>query len=250
MHSFCLPWYNCAQVVEMNYLRSPGMSPDFLYWIRDVRDMFHYFQWSLLLSMELVCISHLVSAVEYLKSSSYGSFCRCWVTCRLCVTSQYAVSHLSRRSPTDSRAAVSPMHSFCLPWYNCAQVVEMNYLRSPGMSPDFLYWIRDVRDMFHYFQWSLLLSMELVCISHLVSAVEYLKSSSYGSFCRCWVTCRLCVTSQYAVSHLSRRSLTNSEYFLDGLQNLAFIFLKVFFLSKWPPAGPLWISVMASLKNP
>jgi len=52
MCSFCLPWYNCAQVVEMNCLRSPGMSPDFLYWIRDV----HYFKWSLPLSMKSVLI--------------------------------------------------------------------------------------------------------------------------------------------------------------------------------------------------
>ena len=142
------------------------------------------------------------------------------------------------------------MHSVCLPRYNCAQVVEMKYLRSPGMSPDFLYWICDVRDVFHYFQWSLPLSMELVCVSHLVSAVECLMSLSHGSLCRCWIICRLCVTLQYAVSHLSWRSLTNSEYFLDGLQNLAFIFLKVFILSKWPFAGPLWISVTASLTNP
>ena len=81
-------------------------------------------------------------------------------------------------------------------------------------------------------------------------AVECLMSLSYGSFCWYWVTCRLCLTSQYAVFHLSWRSLTNSEYFLDGLQNLAFIFLKVFILSKWPFTGPLWISVTASLTNP
>ena len=49
----------------MNYLRSPGMSPDFLYWICDVHNVFHYLKWSLPLSMELVCFSHLVlSAVE------------------------------------------------------------------------------------------------------------------------------------------------------------------------------------------
>ena len=33
-------------------------------------------------------------------------------------------------------------------------------------------------------------------------------------------------------------------------QNLAFIFLKVFILPKWPPAGPLWTSGRASLTNP
>ena len=53
-YTFFLPSLVQSQVVEMNYLRSPGMSPDFLHPIRDVCDALHYFKWSLPLSMEFV----------------------------------------------------------------------------------------------------------------------------------------------------------------------------------------------------
>ena len=64
MDAFFLPSLVKLEVVERNYLRSPGTSPDLLYWIRDVHDVFLYFKWSLPLSIELVCFSHLVSTVE------------------------------------------------------------------------------------------------------------------------------------------------------------------------------------------
>ena len=94
------------------------------------------------------------------------------------------------------------------------------------MSPDLLYWIRDVHYVFLYFKWSLPLSIELVCFSHLVSAVECsvaLNLQFERPYVKCPYHMHLSADAELLADFNSHhnitgsRSLTNSEYILDGI---------------------------------